>query len=57
MARAVAVLTKRGAWHAEIGRTTATSGMVVRGGGAGDIVLSEDAMSAAWLNGATEVML
>jgi phosphoribosylformylglycinamidine synthase len=57
VARAFAVLTKRGAWHAEIGRTTATSGLVVREDGVGDIVLSEDAMSAAWLNGATEVML
>jgi phosphoribosylformylglycinamidine synthase len=57
VARAFGVLTKRGAWHAEIGRTTATSGLVVREDGVGDIVLSEDAMSAAWLNGATEVML
>jgi len=55
--RAAGVLAKRGAWHAEIGRTTATSGLVVREDGVGDIVLSEDAMSAAWLNGATEVML
>ncbi|MCK4409178.1 MAG: phosphoribosylformylglycinamidine synthase, partial [Candidatus Eisenbacteria sp.] len=54
--RAIAVLAKRGAWHAEIGRTTAASGLLVRGYGVGDVVMSEGAMSAAWLNGATEVM-
>ena len=55
--RAIAVLAGRGAWHAEIGRTTATAGLVVRAEGIGDIVVSEGEMSAAWLNGATEVML
>ena len=55
--RAIAVLAGRGAWHAEIGRTIATSGLVVRADGVGDVVVSEDDMSAAWLNGATEVML
>jgi hypothetical protein len=55
--RVVAVLAKRGAWHAEIGRTTAESGLVVHADGAGDIVMSEEEMSSAWLNGATEVML
>jgi phosphoribosylformylglycinamidine synthase len=57
MERAIAVLAGRGAWHAEIGRTTAASGLVVRTDGIGDVVVSEDEMSAAWLNGATEVML
>lgn len=53
----VDALDERGAWYAEIGRTTAERGLVVRGGGAGDVRLSEDRLSTAWLNGATEVML
>ncbi len=51
------VLDERDAWYAEVGRTTAERGLVVLAGAVGDIRLSEDEMSAAWLNGATEVML
>ncbi|MFH1866054.1 MAG: AIR synthase-related protein, partial [Candidatus Eisenbacteria bacterium] len=54
---AMDVLDDRGTWYAEIGRTTAERGLVVLAGSVGDVRLSEDAMSAAWLNGATEVML
>ncbi|MFH1502620.1 MAG: phosphoribosylformylglycinamidine synthase subunit PurL [Candidatus Eisenbacteria bacterium] len=55
--RVEGVLEERGAWHAVIGRTTAERGLVAHAGSAGDVRLSENEMSAAWLNGATEVML
>ena len=50
-----AYLKKRGAWFREIGMTTVTPGLSLRGGVR--LELSMDEIRDAWTNGASELML